>query len=88
MACKSPIYAYQHKTGGKLIFNYNPFTDSDYVPVTIPCGQCIECRKQKAREWANRILMESKYHDSNYCCSACKFCHYVWSRYELQSKSL
>ena len=47
MACKSPIYAYQHKTGGKLIFNYNPFTDSDYVPVTIPCGQCIECRKQK-----------------------------------------
>lgn len=66
MACKSPIYAYQHKTGGKLIFNYNPFTDFDYVPVTIPCGQCIECRKQKAREWANRILMESKYHDSNY----------------------
>lgn len=66
MACKSPIYAYQHKTGGKLIFHYNPFTDSDYLPVTIPCGQCIECRKQKAREWANRILMESKYHDSNY----------------------
>ena len=49
MACKSPIYAYQHREGGRLIFKYNPFTDKDYVPVTIPCGQCIECRKQKQR---------------------------------------
>ena len=56
MACKSPIYAYQHREGGRLIFKYNPFTDKDYVPVTIPCGQCIECRKQKAREEAGTPL--------------------------------
>ena len=46
MACKSPIYAYQHREGGRLIFKYNPFTDKDYVPVTIPCGQNVGSRRR------------------------------------------
>lgn len=25
----------------------------------VPCGQCIECRLAKSREWANRIICES-----------------------------
>lgn len=30
----------------------------------IPCGHCLGCRQQQANEWTNRLLMESKYHDS------------------------
>lgn len=26
----------------------------------LPCGQCIECRLKQSREWANRLVMESK----------------------------
>lgn len=35
-------------------------------PITIPCGQCIGCRIQKSREWADRCMMEASYYDSNY----------------------
>lgn len=42
--------------------NYNPPTLTDerlkYVPVG--CGNCIECRKQKAREWQVRLQEELK----------------------------
>lgn len=33
---------------------------SDFVE--IPCGQCQECRLNRAREWANRCLFEMEYH--------------------------
>lgn len=31
-----------------------------------PCGQCIECRLAKSREWATRMVLEQQYHDSSY----------------------
>lgn len=31
----------------------------------IPCGQCINCRLEYSRQWANRCALEMKYHDSN-----------------------
>lgn len=34
--------------------------------ITVPCGQCIGCRIDYSREWANRMLMELPYHDSAY----------------------
>lgn len=34
--------------------------------VLLPCGQCLECRCQHAQEWANRIMLESKYHEKSY----------------------
>lgn len=34
--------------------------------VILPCGQCLECRCQHAQEWANRIMLESKYHEKSY----------------------
>lgn len=33
----------------------------------IPCGQCIECRLQHSREWANRLMAEASYYDSDTC---------------------
>lgn len=34
--------------------------------VEIPCGQCIECRLQRSRRWADRCMLELGYHDSSY----------------------
>lgn len=31
----------------------------------VPCGQCIACRLNKAREWATRIMHESKMYNEN-----------------------
>lgn len=33
----------------------------------VGCGQCIECRLQKSREWANRCMIETLHHDLNKC---------------------
>lgn len=32
----------------------------------IPCGQCISCRLNKSRDWANRIMLEAKEFACNY----------------------
>ncbi len=32
----------------------------------IPCGQCIGCRLEYSRQWANRCMLELQYHDSAY----------------------
>lgn len=34
--------------------------------LTINCGQCIDCKLQKAREWATRCMLEAKEHKDNY----------------------
>lgn len=32
----------------------------------IPCGQCVGCRLEYSRQWANRCMLELQYHDSSY----------------------
>lgn len=34
--------------------------------VQIPCGQCVGCRLDYSREWANRCLMELEYHPESW----------------------
>lgn len=31
-----------------------------------PCGQCLECRIQRSREWANRLMIERDRHETAY----------------------
>lgn len=33
----------------------------------IPCGKCIGCRLDYSRTWANRLMLEYKYHDPTQC---------------------
>lgn len=47
-------------------FQFGNFQDDDRV-LDIPCGQCIGCRMDYAREWANRLLLELQAHDSSKC---------------------
>lgn len=42
------------------------FRVGSYSYTTIPCGQCIGCRLDYSREWANRGYLESLYHKHNY----------------------
>ena len=33
--------------------------------INIPCGKCDGCRLDYARQWADRCMLEAKYHDKN-----------------------
>jgi len=62
MACEAPIPAYRPATGGPLKFR--PPTDGRaYIPIQIPCGICILCLEEKARQWAVRIAHEATMHE-------------------------
>lgn len=42
--------------------------DTDDLPFqTIPCGKCIGCRLEYSRNWANRLMLEYKYHNPDEC---------------------
>lgn len=36
-----------------------------YVPIALPCGKCIGCRMEHARQWAMRCVHEAECHDYN-----------------------
>lgn len=61
MPCANPIRAYRAATGGPLLFNA-PNTHkgaTTYTALDIPCGYCILCRDEQARQTAVRIYHES-----------------------------
>lgn len=68
MPCFKPLHAFRAKRlnpSGKrgIVFKRNDgFTD---MPLTIPCGQCIGCRLERARQWAVRCVHEASLHDKN-----------------------
>lgn len=85
MPCYHPLLAVQVgvKDNGKKelkFLSYRP-RDQDKVIyyerkaysreslVSLPCGQCIGCRIDYSRQWANRCLLELQYHDSAYFCT-------------------
>lgn len=67
-------YTCTEKNGGNIPFppvigidEYgNEIYDERVLYTQIPCGQCIECRQQKAREWQVRLGEEIKEHNYNY----------------------
>lgn len=64
MPCYSPIHAVLSKSAeGKrrLSFGSKGFGKG----LSLPCGRCIGCRLERARQWAVRIMHESRMHDSN-----------------------
>lgn len=71
MACLHPIAAWERigkvSPNGKKIITFGQIREPEkWKPVDIPCGQCIECRLQYSRQWANRIMLEAKEHESNW----------------------
>ena len=75
MSCYHPLYAYKSKfvnpqTGKAVIkFTLKPSDVNKYEPIALPCGQCIGCRIDHSRDWANRLMLERQYHDSAWFCT-------------------
>lgn len=69
MACYSPLQAFQSiavssKGKSRIVFN-KPRDFYNFKEVQLPCGQCIGCRLERSRQWAVRLMHESKLHDDN-----------------------
>ena len=68
MACFSPLYGFRSNRlsdNGKrqIVFRRQyGFVDLELI---VPCGTCIGCRLDRAREWAIRCYHESKCHVFN-----------------------
>lgn len=76
MTCYHPLKAFRNGThpSGKPKYKITGMgtqfitVDGNVVDesIQIPCGKCIGCRLAYSREWANRMLLEAKYHDESW----------------------
>lgn len=61
MSCYTPISAYRTRNG--ISFHQND--DENLYEIKLPCGQCLGCRAEYARQWAIRITHEASLHEQN-----------------------
>lgn len=61
--CTSPR-SVQFNPDGSLNFKKR-YINLEMVPMRVPCGKCIECLLERARDWSIRCLHESKMHQQN-----------------------
>lgn len=54
--CTHPIRAWKPKRGKRLVFSVS--LGQRGTEKNIPCGQCMECRIKRERDWAARIMCE------------------------------
>lgn len=59
MPCYKPLQGYNRLGGGFT----KDFSQSNSIPLTIPCSQCIGCRTDRKLEWALRLTHESRLHE-------------------------
>lgn len=67
MPCYNPLIAYR-RYDNKVVINRLPSVEwesNGEHPFNIPCGKCIGCRLNYAREWALRCIHEARTHDHN-----------------------
>jgi len=62
MPCYHPLTAY-HSTGGTISFDPNKSFGKSFS-LQLPCGRCIGCRLEKAKEWALRCNHEASMHEA------------------------
>lgn len=76
MSCYKPLKAFvlgdNPVTGKKIIkvvnrdFNGEEYSAAGIPQIGIPCGNCIGCRLDYSRTWADRMLAEASMYKSNY----------------------
>lgn len=59
MSCVKPLEAWRG-SGGAIVFDRKKSTTK--VPFQLPCGRCIGCRLEKARQWGMRCMHEKRMH--------------------------
>lgn len=67
MPCYHPLQGWpsaQVNDSGRrsMVFTRNDALMPESLPMAIPCGQCIGCRMEYARQWAVRCMHESSLH--------------------------
>lgn len=61
MACYNPLKGWRDKSGA-IVFSERVGCAEEII---VPCYTCIGCRIARSRQWALRIVHESKLHDCN-----------------------
>lgn len=64
--CTFPIPAWRNRdftSKQKIVFSSEKGLPS--TKMFLPCGQCIQCRLSKARDWAHRCVHEASLHEEN-----------------------
>lgn len=62
--CTYPLRAIRLLAGGISICKQNTPRIAGEFP--LPCGQCLECKLERTRQWAVRIMHEAQLHQSNW----------------------
>lgn len=62
MPCVKPLHGWVSKSGGFTLKSSEACLD---LRLQVSCGQCIQCRLSKTRNWAIRILHESGQYEEN-----------------------
>lgn len=69
MGCDFPLKAYRSEElspTGKRLLTFNPVNAINSTsPMEIPCNNCMGCKLERSRQWAVRMMHESKLHDQN-----------------------
>lgn len=69
MGCDFPVKAYRSEElspSGKRLLTFNPLKAvNSTAPIELPCNRCMGCRLERSRQWAVRMLHESKLHPAN-----------------------
>lgn len=59
MGCVQPLTAYWRDVHRSAI-TFDKVKSATRVPLMLPCGRCIGCRMERARQWGLRCLHEAK----------------------------
>lgn len=70
MLCSNPITAYRSEsvndTGKRsIVFKYQEASATHPEIITIPCGVCLNCKINKAKEWTIRLMNEKLEHEKS-----------------------
>lgn len=69
MPCYHPLaawYARDKTVNGKRGLTFTASEAWTDKPLDLPCGRCIGCRLERARQWAIRCMHEAQQHDTNW----------------------
>lgn len=72
MACYHPVTAWRSTSDEKFRFSdppvftgANEWLNSQIEKVTFPCGGCVGCRIDRAKEWSVRCVLEASMYENN-----------------------
>lgn len=67
MSCTSPIRCWRsanrNKDTGKYPVSFSNLNAMPYSLMTLPCGHCLGCKKDRSTSWGVRCVHESQMHD-------------------------